>query len=338
MSRAWPLGLIILFGGLGGPPAWAETYEWRDDKGVFRVSDQIPPDHAKYNITVRDPHGNVLRIIEGAKTREQLHREEQIKKLRNEQERILSSQRERDLTLLRTYGTEEEIQSALKSTLDALNLQIQNNRINRERQVSLLEGYQKQAADLERQGKEVSPSLREAIDGTHRSMALLDAKIRDFEARKVSERERFEKELIRFRMIKSQQKILSEQMGLNLPEMASRLDKTLDIDSAYPCGIDDVCDQAWELARAYLLKHVPPPLAVDTEQILQTTTPLTDQQFSLTVTRTGHRKTTVLFLDARCRPTFAGEQLCAGPQIRGILSGFKSFVEAGLEAGAGTAR
>lgn len=351
MSRsrhwAWVLWLAwaVPMAGMGAPPGSkptpsTPTYRWVDEQGDVHYSDQVPPEEIKQRRTKLDAQGREVGVVEAAKTPEQLRREQQLRQLRTQQDKILAEQRDRDLSLLRTYRSEQEMYRALQGKLDTLDGLVKINEANRQRQQDLLRGHEQRAADLERQGQPVPQALRDNIAATRRQLAEFGERIRRLEADKREITERFAKDIARYRAIAAQQKNTSaEALGAGLFDFGggSKQDNQEIVISAIPCAIGPVCNRAWSLAKQYVLKSGGvDALSLETERILQTAPPANDDQFGLTVTRIAGRTEDILFLDVRCRPSSVGEALCAGAGVREVRLGFKPYIEAGL-AGGGSA-
>lgn len=333
----WLLALAIpwdMAGAASKPPTGPiSTYRWVDEQGVTHYSDQVPPEDTKHRRAKLNAQGQEIAVIDAPKTAEQLKREQQLKQLRTQQDKILAEQRDRDLSLLRTYRNEDEMFRALKGKLDTLDSLVKLSEANRQHQQELLTTQQQRAADLERQGQAVPQNLRDQIAATRRQITDSNDKIRRLETDKKSLIERFDKDMARYRAIAAQQKSLGDSLGLSagLGSTSSRNTANDEIViSAIACTPGAVCNRAWELARTYVLKHAGPHLSLETERILQTPPPSEDGRFGLTVTRIIGKSEDILFLDVRCRPDSLGEELCAGPEVRGVRAGFKPYIEAGI--------
>lgn len=312
------------------------SYRWQDESGTIHYSDQVPPDQAKQRRSKLSPQGREIAVIEAAKTPEQLRREQQLKQLRAQQDKILAEQRDRDLALLRTYRSVEEMYAALKGQLDTLDSTAKITDANRERQKALLSGQEQRAADLERQGQPVPKSLKELIAATRHQITSYDERLRDIEREKVAISERFAKDIDRFKAIEAQkQRNAGDQAGNSLTIAAGRAGKDDIVISAVACAVGAVCERAWELAKDYVLKNSETnALSVDTARIIQTPNPLADKDFGMTVTRIPGKSEDILFLDIRCRPSSIGEELCSSPRVRDLRANFKAAIETGLGAAA----
>lgn len=334
--RLLHLGLIAFVAGLSAPVTGAETYRWTDESGVTHYSDQVPPDQAKHRRSLLNRQGMEVRVIEAPKTAEQLRREQQLKQLRTQQDKILAEQRDHDRALLRTYRSVEEMYAALKGKLDTLDAVVKVTESNRQRQKDLLANQERRAADLERQGQPVFQNLRDQISATRHQILNYDEKLRSIQAEKNVISERFTKDIQRFRALQAlQQKSQGESAGSIFSITADKGGTDGIIISAIACAVGAVCERAWELAREYVLKNSGASLSVETEKILQTPNPVNDTEFGMTVTRIAGRSEDILFLDVRCRPSSIGEELCSGPRIRELRANFKTFIEAGIGSGGG---
>ncbi|WP_347257958.1 DUF4124 domain-containing protein [Methylocaldum sp.] len=309
----------------------AATYRWVDEKGAVHYSDRVPPEEAKHRRSKLDAQGHEVEVLEGAKSPEQIEGENQLKQLRLDQERILAGQRDRDLALLRTYRSEEEINLALQGKLNMLDSLIKVTEANKQRQQALLDGQEKRAADLEKKGQALPKSLRDTMEAARRQIAGHEAKIKRIEAEKASISDSFAKDIARFKAINDPKRGLRwHQTWIESPNSADKSDTGNIIVSAVSCSAGAMCDKAWSLARAYLLEHTDTPLSIDNDKILQTAAPRDEREFTTTVTRITRKTENVIFLDIRCRPSTVGETLCASPEVRQIRAGFKPYVEAGL--------
>lgn len=309
----------------------AATYRWVDEKGMVHYSDRVPPEEAKRRRSKLDSEGREVEVIEGAKSPEQIESENRLKQLRRDQERILAEQRDRDMALLKTYRSEEEIDLALQGKVNMLESLIKVTEANRQRQQDLLEGHEKRAADLEKKGQAIPKVLRDAIESARRQIVQQDEKIRRIEEEKASIADNFAKTKARFRSISdSKIGLAGHQAWLEPPNFADKSDTGEVIVSAVDCSGAEMCDKAWRLARDYVLEHSAAPLAIDNDRILQTVTPQDEREFMVTVTRINRKTENILFLDIRCWPSTVGEALCASSEVRKIRAGFKPYVEAGL--------
>ena len=122
----------------------AGLYKWTDEKGVIHYSDQIPPEAADKGTVVLDKQGRQVKKIEPAPTAAEL----KAKEAEDERQKAMSKARDertrKDIALLQSYTSAEEIDFARTRALSAVETQLKS-----------AEGYNadlvKRLADLEKQ-------------------------------------------------------------------------------------------------------------------------------------------------------------------------------------------
>lgn len=330
-SSTFRFAWIAIVAAVYGAGSNAATYRWVDEKGAVHYADRVPPDQAKHRRSKLDSEARELAVLDGAKSPELIESENRLKQLRLEQERILAEQKDRDLALLKTYHSEEELNLALQGKLNMLDSMIKVTEANKQRQQELLSVQEKRAADLEKKGQMVSKNLSDTIGTMRRQLAKYEDKIKRIEAEKTAISESFAKDIARFKVMNDPHGGAAlHQTWLESPNVVDKSDSGEIIVSAVACSEKGMCDKAWNQARAYLLEQTHAPLSIDNDKILQTATPRNEREFTMIVTRITRKTGNILFLDVRCRPSSVGEDLCASPGVRRIRAGFKPYVEAGL--------
>ena len=189
---------------LAVPAATAvKLYKYVDENGEVHYSDRVPPEHVDREHRRLNPQGVEVERRDRAKTPEELAREEEIRQLRAEQERVLEEQRERDRVLLRTFRTEDDLFMARDGKLKVVDGQIKLASKNVNRLRARLTGLQAQAAALERRGEIPSQNLLKNIDKTRRQIENSYRSIVKREREKLAIKERFDQDAQRFRQVRS---------------------------------------------------------------------------------------------------------------------------------------
>jgi Domain of unknown function (DUF4124) len=108
------------------PAAATGVYKWTDDQGVVHYSDQMPPDAVNKGSAVYDKQGRQLKKIEPAPTPEQV----KAKEAEDERQRVIAKTQadkaRRDLALVHSYTSEEEIDFARNRALQAVDSQLKS--------------------------------------------------------------------------------------------------------------------------------------------------------------------------------------------------------------------
>jgi hypothetical protein len=308
---------------------FAEVFRWVDKDGKEHYSDKYTADEAENDREKIDPYGKrAPEFQEGAKTPEQIARENRLRELRREQLRLLVEERDHDQSLLRTYRSEGEMLQVMEGKLATIDGIIKVTQTNQQRQERLLESQHKQAADLERRGQPVQKGLRENIDATNRQIAAYKEKVRNLEVDKAKLKDSYAQDVARFRYLLARR----ENFALSLFDWTEQPRRVREkaILSAIKCQTPAVCDRVWDLARTYLKQVSNRPLVTDTARLMHTEGPVADGEISAIVVRVLAKDIETIFFDTRCRNSSLGDELCASETVDAIRSGFEPFVRRGL--------
>lgn len=176
-----------------------ERYRWRDDNGSLRISDRIPPDAAGRRIEVLNARGMVIRVIEPAKTPEELTAEAEQKALADQQAKAAADQARRDRMLLDSYTAVDEIERRRDNRLAQLETYINVSTDSLSNLESTLAELEEQAKRLTDSGKDVPAALAKRIAATKDEIKLnrefLDAR----KAEQAQIKEQFDADIERFK-------------------------------------------------------------------------------------------------------------------------------------------
>ena len=146
----------------------AGLYKWTDERGVVHYSDQIPPEAADKGTVVLDKQGRQVKKIEPAPTPAQLKAKEAEDERQKAAARTREAQARKDLALLQSYTSAEEIDFARARALAAVETQLKS-----------AEGYNadlvRRLGELEKQrtasaGKAVPATLDNQISALNEEM------------------------------------------------------------------------------------------------------------------------------------------------------------------------
>lgn len=118
------LGMWLVAGAL--PAAAAGMYKWIDDKGVVHYSDQMPPEEVNKGTVMLDKQGRQVKKIEPAPTAEQLKAKAAEEEQQRATTRVKEEKARKDLALLQSYSSEEEIDIARNRAISAIDGQIKS--------------------------------------------------------------------------------------------------------------------------------------------------------------------------------------------------------------------
>jgi hypothetical protein len=173
--------------------AAAAMFEYENDAGEPVYSYTLPPGQAKRGYRKIDPAtGQVLEEVAPALPPDEL-------KAQQAREQALAACEDELDRIYQLYGTERDIEYARSETLDSLDTRIGQIQANL-RQARREQGrLRNQAAEAERAGREVTPWLTDNLARSQSQIATLEQEIDQREREKQEARERFARELERFR-------------------------------------------------------------------------------------------------------------------------------------------
>lgn len=118
------LGVCLALGTQG--VVAAGMYKWTDDKGIVHYSDQMPPEAVNKGTIVMDKQARAVKKIEPTPTPDQ----QKAKELENERQKTIARQRDeqtrKDMALLQSYTSEDEIEIARSRANSAVSIQIKS--------------------------------------------------------------------------------------------------------------------------------------------------------------------------------------------------------------------
>ena len=146
----------------------AGLYKWTDERGIVHYSDKIPPEAVDKGTVMLDKQGREVKKIEPAPTPAQL----KAKEAEAEREKALTKAKEertrRDLALLQSYTSVDEIDFARNRALSAIEAQLKSAE-------TYNADLKKRLADLEKQkatfaGKPVPAPLENQLSALNEEM------------------------------------------------------------------------------------------------------------------------------------------------------------------------
>ncbi len=291
-------------------------YRWVDEWGNVHYSDSVPPQRIKDGHTVLNDDGVRVKSIPRAKTAEEYEREQEIERLRAEQQRLLEQQQAMDQALLNSFRSEDDIIMARDGKIAAIEVKIDVIRNNIRRYREKLSELLKQAANQERSGKAVPDHLKEKILQTELEIRDAYRSILEAEKQKESIGETFEADLERFLVLK---KITASSTG-TVTDVSRPL-----LHNIVVCSDAEECDRLWETATAYVRRHATTKLQTTTEFIVITARPEVEGDISLILSRIRDKEGSgaSLFLDLHCTNSIRGNMMCENPQAHSVIEGFR---------------
>ncbi|VAW96684.1 hypothetical protein MNBD_GAMMA21-1134 [hydrothermal vent metagenome] len=175
---------------------------WQNKAGVRECGSAVPPEYSQTRIEFINERGLIVKVVEAAKTPQELAAERERKHIMKEQEDLRKEQARLDSILLNTYTTERDLLLARDNNLKAAQGQIDISRGNLKLLQSNFDDLQNQAANFERTGKQPPSHLIVKLD---KARELVKQKKIHIESKEVSKNEmleKFKRDLTRFKELK----------------------------------------------------------------------------------------------------------------------------------------
>lgn len=192
--------LLVLPLTLAASVALAQSvYRWVDDQGEIHYGQSVPPEFKDYGYVRLGPDGMVRERVEPALNPEQIAERRRQRAKQARQEAAERSQEARDRMLLATYSSEADLRKALDMQLAGLESQRASTRMALDLVENRFETLIGRAADLSREGRDVSQGLQADIEETRAELRGLRRDLERLEVRKQRARDRFSANLERYR-------------------------------------------------------------------------------------------------------------------------------------------
>lgn len=173
-------------------------YKWVDEKGVTQYGDTIPPQYAGQGKTEFSKRGIAIKQTEPAPTPDQLLERQRQKDAQKEQDQLKLEQKRKDMALLNTYTSTQEIDLARNRHVTQAELAIRSTETRVKPVDARLLDLTKQANALLRAGKPVPPALQKNIKQTKSESQDLHATIAQKRIESESIRAKFDGDKKRF--------------------------------------------------------------------------------------------------------------------------------------------
>lgn len=319
-SFTWALlGLLVLL--LSTAATAGKLYKWQDADGNWHYTDRMPPEQSQGEHARLNERGIEVERRERPKTAEEIAREQELARLRDEQARILAEQQARDRVLLRSFRSEDDIILTRDGKIATIDSKISLTHDSILRLKGRLAEMQGNAARLEREGKAVNAKFRQGIEETRGAIEEAYASIVRQEEFKRQIREQYERDLVRFRVLKS---LRADDSVDDVVEELISIDL---VETVFSCEARSDCDLAWKKAQQYAKRHATTKIQVIGDRIFMTRAPRENDDLSVTVSRIlDDDNNEKIFLDVQCRKTALAREYCASDQVAAIKQGFRDAI------------
>jgi hypothetical protein len=194
-------GLALALGLVNAASA-AKIYKWTDEKGVTHYGEVIPPEYKDQAAQEMSSHGITLRKWDAAVTapttpEQRKAAEDKAAREREEKQRAFE-QRRRDLALVNTYTSAQEIDDARDRALQLPTQAIRGLEPRLKKAHDRLSGLEQQAAGLAKAGKRIPDGLQSDIAEQKVEVETIQAEIERHKAQIEIIRAKYEQDKRRY--------------------------------------------------------------------------------------------------------------------------------------------
>ena len=292
----------------------AKMYRWKDDKGGFFYSDQVPPSDSKYERATLNEKGRTISIKDASKTPKQFEQLNRIEAIQTLKKALLKKQLAEDSALLKTFQSEADIEILVTDKLEMLDSHIRITKGQSETLKNQLITYQKSAANYERSGKEISKKTHSNIESAQSQFDKNLAEIGAFNNKKAELINQLEREKARFRLLAKQPLSNVAVYTAGSPSLAL---------GELTCTNN--CPSLWASAKAYVRKHADTRVNFESNSLFLTSEPRKNDDKTLSLLAQTNGNKTVITLDFRCTNTIRGREVCKSKETKLLAARFSQI-------------
>jgi len=171
------LSFVFISAFLQGQLVYAEerAFKYRNSDGVVVINSSIPPEYVDKGYEIINPStGTVIEVVPPALTPDELKEAKRKAEQVAAQEREKEKQRQYDLRLLTLYSEPNDAVRAYERRIKSTDLAIERYQADLASKQSRKNQLTREAADLERAGKEVDPQLIESLKAIEESINVIN--------------------------------------------------------------------------------------------------------------------------------------------------------------------
>ncbi len=305
--------LFFIFSNLANA---GKLYKWVDENGKISFSDKVPPEESKREREELNEEGRTVAVQDAAKTPEEIRQLKKINNLQKTQNELLQRQLAEDAALLKTFRTEEDIDTLAKSKLEMINshISIANNQSKTLRKQLII--HQKAAANFERAGKAIPDKSLANIKLAEEQFHKKQQEIAEFESQKVQLSQQLSNDKKRFNTVTKQTGEKPKIHDGSIPSLSL---------GELTCH-QKSCDFLWESAITFITQS-DGKIIYRSDNLILTKPPKLSKEIGLSLTKISQEQQTNIILDIRCADSKGGKETCRSPLTTQLVESFNQLAD-----------
>ena len=290
-----------------------KLYKWVDENGKISFSDKVPPKESRREREELNQEGRTIAVKDAAKTSEQIQQLKRITALQKKQLALLKAQLALDSALLKTFRSEEDINSLAKSKLDMIDSHISIATGQSEILKKQLILHQKAAANFERSGKNIPQKNLSNIESAQAQFDKNQREISEFGLQKIQLRKQLAADKLRFNTLKTQP---TEAANINSKTIPSLFLGELKCNKG--------CDTLWHKASSFI-SNSGAIITYRSDKLILTKTPRLSKDRGFSLTKVYNEHDVNIILDIRCADSKGGKATCKSKQTAELIEAFNQL-------------
>ena len=184
-------------------PGFAAIKCWKNEKGTRECSYTVPQKYSGYEIQILNAQGQVIKTIPAERTAKQKIKDAAEEKIAAEKKRIKDDQRRRDLILVRTFVSVEDILLSRDTKALAIDGIIKISQANRKKQQKILDKHTRRAGNFERKNQKVPETILKDIENSKAKLKEFDDFIESRNQEKQVLYKKYDADIKRFKELKA---------------------------------------------------------------------------------------------------------------------------------------
>jgi len=176
---------------------------WKNDTGTRECSFTVPLKYAGREIQIMNAQGQVIRTIPADKTPEEKKQAAKLAKIEAEKKRIKDERRRKDIILLNTFTTVDDIILSRDAKIIAIESIIKISESNRTKKQKLLDKYTQRAGNFEGKSNKIPASILKSIEESKHQIKESDNFIENQKQEKLKIYKKYQRDITRFKKLKS---------------------------------------------------------------------------------------------------------------------------------------
>jgi len=202
------VGALLLAGSVIGPATAAQLYRWVDEGGEVHYSDRVPPEEVKLDREVLNKYGVTVKVLSHELSQQELVVQQRQRAIEAAEQKRIRDANQRDIVLLNTYLSIDEIEALRNRRKELLDGQIRVTEVYLKTLGTKLTKLQKDASRFQPYNPDphappINARLAKELSNTLNSILVYEQTLVDTRKKQTQLVAKFSSDIDRFRHLRS---------------------------------------------------------------------------------------------------------------------------------------